>query len=99
MARGATATGGAGHHLSVSARSGNAAEARARGGGIMTWVTWRQHRLEAFWALVFAALLAGCIGYVAIELSAASANCVSSVAFGYCLSGDLFGRIAQSILP
>ena len=64
----------------------------------MTWVTWRQHRLEAFWALVFAALLAGCIGYVAIELSVASANCGSTGGFGYCLSGDLFGRIAQSIL-
>jgi ABC-type transport system involved in multi-copper enzyme maturation permease subunit len=64
----------------------------------LTWVGWRQHRLEALWALIFAALLAGCTGYVAIELSAASAACGHTVGFGYCLSGDLFGRIAQTIL-
>jgi ABC-type transport system involved in multi-copper enzyme maturation permease subunit len=64
----------------------------------MTWVTWRQHRLEALWALILVALLAGCIAYVAIQLSVASADCPGTVGFGYCLRGDLFGGIAQSIL-
>ena len=64
----------------------------------MTWVTWRQHRLEALWALLFASLLAGCIGYVALQLAIASGNCGATVGFGYCLSGDPFGQLARSIL-
>jgi len=64
----------------------------------MTWVTWRQHRLEAFWALLFVSLLAGCIGYVALQLAIASSHCGPTVGFGYCLSGDPFGQLARSIL-
>jgi ABC-type transport system involved in multi-copper enzyme maturation permease subunit len=64
----------------------------------MTWVTWRQHRLEALWVLLFVSLLAGCIGYVALQLAIASSNCGPTVGFGYCLSGDPFGQLARSIL-
>jgi ABC-type transport system involved in multi-copper enzyme maturation permease subunit len=64
----------------------------------MTWVTWRQHRFEALWALVLAGLLAGVTAYTAYELWVASANCPGTIGHGYCLSGDLFGQIAQSIL-
>jgi len=62
------------------------------------WVTWRQHRLEALWAFVLAALLAGSVGFVALQLSIASGSCPGAVGFGYCLSGDAFGQIAQGIL-
>ena len=64
----------------------------------MIWVTWRQHRLEALWAFVLAALLAGSIGYVALQLSIASGSCPPTVGVGNCLSGDLFGQVAQAIL-
>lgn len=64
----------------------------------MIWVTWRQHRLEALWALVLAALLGGSVGYVALQISFASGRCPSTVGFGYCLSSDPFGQIAQAIL-
>lgn len=63
----------------------------------MTWVTWRQHRLEALWALVLAGLLAGVTAYTAYELWVASANC-PRIPGGYCLPNDVFGQIAQSIL-
>ena len=59
----------------------------------MTWVTWRQHRQEALWALVFTALLAGCVGYVAWQLSVASGNCPRMLGSGYCLSGDPLGQL------
>jgi ABC-type transport system involved in multi-copper enzyme maturation permease subunit len=62
----------------------------------MTWVTWRQHRQEALWAVVFTALLAGCVGYVAWQLS--NASCPRMVGSGYCLSSDLLGQIAQSLV-
>jgi ABC-type transport system involved in multi-copper enzyme maturation permease subunit len=65
----------------------------------VTWVTWRQHRLEALWALVFAGLLGGVTAYTAYELWVASAGCPRfSGLGGYCLSNDVFGHIAQSIL-
>ena len=65
----------------------------------MTWVTWRQHRLEALWALILAGLLAGVTAFTTYELWVASAGCpqVSGLG-GYCLSNDVYGRIAQSIL-
>src|SRR3981081_3895586 len=87
-AEGAAVAGGTGDYLSLGARSGNAAKARARGGGIMTWVTWRQHRLEALWALILAGLLAGVTAYTAYELWVASANCPPTIGHGYCLSND-----------
>ena len=64
----------------------------------MTWVTWRQHRQEALWALVFTALLGGCVAYVAWQLSVASGNCPRIVGSSTCLSGDPLGQIAQSLV-
>ena len=64
----------------------------------MTWVTWRQHRLEALWALVLAVLLGGSVGYVALQLWIASGSCPRTVGFSTCLSSDPFGQIAQAIL-
>jgi ABC-type transport system involved in multi-copper enzyme maturation permease subunit len=64
----------------------------------MTWVTWRQHRLEAVWTLVLSALLGGSIGYVALQLSIAVGQCGGNAGLGYCLSGDAFGQIARAIL-
>jgi hypothetical protein len=64
----------------------------------MTWVTWRQHRLEALWALVLVAPLAGGIAYVANQISIASVNCPRTVEFGYCLPGDAFGQLAQTMV-
>jgi ABC-type transport system involved in multi-copper enzyme maturation permease subunit len=64
----------------------------------MIWVTWRQHRLEALWALVLAGLVGGFTAYTAYELWLAAPNCASPVGFGFCLSNDVFGRIAQAIM-
>ena len=64
----------------------------------MIWVTWRQHRLEALWALVLAGLVGGFTAYTAYELWLAAPNCASTVGFGFCLSNDVFGQIAQAIM-
>jgi ABC-type transport system involved in multi-copper enzyme maturation permease subunit len=64
----------------------------------MTWVTWRQHRLEALWALVFTGLLAGCVGYVAWQLSAAFGSCPPVAGFSYCLSSGPLGQVAQALV-
>jgi ABC-type transport system involved in multi-copper enzyme maturation permease subunit len=62
------------------------------------WVTWRQHRLEALWALVLAGLVGGFTAYAAYELWLAAPNCPRTVGFGFCLSNDVFGRMAQAIM-
>jgi ABC-type transport system involved in multi-copper enzyme maturation permease subunit len=54
--------------------------------------------MEALWALVFTTLLAGCIGYVAWQLSLASGNCPGIGGFGYCLPSDPLGQIAQELV-
>src|ERR1700726_586486 len=64
----------------------------------MTWVTWRQHRVEALWALVLAGLVGGFTAYAAYELWLAAPNCPITVGHGFCLSNDVFGQIAQAIL-
>jgi ABC-type transport system involved in multi-copper enzyme maturation permease subunit len=64
----------------------------------MTWVTWRQHRLEALWALVLGGLVGAFTAYAAYELWVAAPNCPRTVGSGLCLSGDIFGQIAQSIM-
>lgn len=64
----------------------------------MMWVTWRQHRLEGLWALVLAGLVGAFTAYAAYELSVAAPNCPRTVGSGLCLSGDIFGQIAQSIM-
>lgn len=61
----------------------------------MSWVTWRQHRLEGAWALVIGALLASAIGFVAYQLHAA--NC-PGVGNGYCFSSDLGGVVAEGLV-
>src|SRR5205807_9074759 len=52
----------ASHHLMVGPRLNR--DVRLNGVELVkaqhTWVTWRQHRQEALWALVFTALLGGC---------------------------------------
>src|ERR1700724_3349661 len=64
----------------------------------MTWVTWRQHRVEALWALVLAGLVGGFTAYAAYELWLAAPNCPITVGHGFCLSNDVFGQIAQAIM-
>ncbi len=64
----------------------------------MTWVTWRQHRLEGLWALVLATLLGGVTAYVAYQISLASAGCGATRGQAYCLPGDAWGQLAQAIL-
>lgn len=61
----------------------------------MTWLTWRQHRVEGAWALVFGAVLAALIGYVAYQLH--PANCPGLVG-GYCFNDDTGGQLAQQIV-
>ena len=61
----------------------------------MSWVTWRQHRLEAAWALAFGLLLAASIAFVAYQLHAA--NCPGLVN-GYCFTSDAGGLLAQQIV-
>ena len=64
----------------------------------MSWVTWRQHRLEGAWSLAFGAALAATIAFVAYELH--SANCAGNGDFGmsYCLGGDLPSQLAQKMI-
>lgn len=64
----------------------------------MTWLTWRQHRLEELWALILAGLIGLSIGYVAYQLHLAASSCPQASGFGYCLSDDIFGAIARAIL-
>ena len=60
----------------------------------MSWVTWRQHRLEGAWALAFGTVLAAAIGFVAFQLH--TAHCI--VEGGYCLSNDPAGQLAQQLI-
>lgn len=64
----------------------------------MTWLTWRQHRTEGLWALIFTVLLGGFTAYAAYQLWLAAPNCPRVVGFGYCFSNDVFGQIAQAIM-
>jgi ABC-type transport system involved in multi-copper enzyme maturation permease subunit len=64
----------------------------------MIWITWRQHRLEALWALVLAGLVGGFTAYAAYELWLAAPNCQRTFGSGFCLSNDVLGQIAQTIM-
>jgi len=64
----------------------------------MTWVTWRQHRLEGAWALALTALLAACIGYVAYVVWKAASDCGGGAEVGLCLPDNLSGQVAQWIV-
>ena len=64
----------------------------------MIWLTWRQHRTEGLWALIFTVLLGGFTAFAAYELWLASSGCSPIVGHGFCLSNDIFGQIAQDIM-
>jgi ABC-type transport system involved in multi-copper enzyme maturation permease subunit len=60
----------------------------------MSWVTWRQHRLEGAWSLAIGAVLAAAVAFVAYELHVASCGAIAN---DYCFSDDVAGRIAQGL--
>lgn len=60
----------------------------------MSWVVWRQHRLEGAWSLALGGALAAAIGFVAYEMHVAA--CPGLVS-GYCLHDDVPGQIAQQL--
>ena len=60
----------------------------------MSWVTWRQHRLEGAWTLVIGAALAAAVAFVAAQLH--YANCPGLVQ-GYCFDNSAAGQAAQLI--
>ncbi len=57
----------------------------------MTWVTWRQHRLEALWAGVPAVLIGVAIAFVTAQLRAAGCSAPHS----FCFHNDAAGQLAQ----
>ena len=61
----------------------------------MSWVTWRQHRLEGLWVLVLSLLMGISIAFVANELRIA--NC-SGPGQSPCLPVDAWGGIAQILV-
>lgn len=63
----------------------------------MTWLTWRQHRLEAAWAVVLAALLGVFTAFLAYQIWLASPGCPAIGNQGYCLPADMWGTLAQQI--
>lgn len=64
----------------------------------MSWVTWRQHRLEGAWSLAFGAALAAVIAFVAYQLQTANCSVVSGHGVGYCFSGDPPGQLARQLV-
>ncbi len=60
----------------------------------MSWVTWRQHRLEGAWSLVIGGALAASIAFVAYEMHVASCGTISN---DYCFNDDIAGKIAQGL--
>lgn len=62
----------------------------------MTWVTWKQHRLEGLWALVAVAALAAAIGYLILYESSIG-GCVGP-ALGYCFANDFGGQVASQLV-
>jgi hypothetical protein len=57
----------------------------------MTWVTWRQHRLEGIWALVVVVLIGGAIAFVANEIRIAGCPGPGQT---FCLLNDPAGQLA-----
>lgn len=60
----------------------------------MSWVTWRQHRLEGAWVVGLGGALAVAIAFVAYQLH--GSQCPGLVN-GYCFSNDVPGQIAQEL--
>jgi hypothetical protein len=61
----------------------------------VTWVTWKQHRLEGAWSLALGTALVAAIGFVAYELHAAGCPREAS---SYCFTGDVAGQLAQRLV-
>lgn len=65
----------------------------------MSWVTWRQHRMEGAWTLGVTAVLAAMIAIVAYEAHVTScANALYSAGVEFCLPNDLLGTVAQLLV-
>ncbi|HKW60767.1 MAG TPA: hypothetical protein VJR46_13535 [Candidatus Dormibacteraeota bacterium] len=65
----------------------------------MTWVTWRQHRLEGVWTLAITLLLAAMIALVAYEVRAATcAGATYSSGISFCFPYDGLGQLAQLLV-
>lgn len=62
----------------------------------MIWVTWRQHRLEGVWSLVFVAAMTAALSFVTWE--AGHPGCPAGGPTGFCLPNDSLGFLAQNIM-
>jgi hypothetical protein len=63
----------------------------------VSWVTWRQHRLEGLWSLIAVALMA--VGIVIVTYEMGHPGCPRSLPGpGYCLPTDAAGTLAEWIL-
>jgi hypothetical protein len=60
----------------------------------MSWLVWKQHRLEGAWSLVLGGALAAMIAFVAYQLHSAACGTVD----GYCFSSDAAGQVAQALV-
>jgi len=62
----------------------------------MIWVTWRQHRFEGVWSLVFVAAMTAALSFVTWE--AGHPGCPAGGPTGFCLPNDPLGFLAQNIM-
>ncbi len=62
----------------------------------MIWVTWRQHRFEGVWSLVFVAAMTAALSFVTWE--AGHPGCPAGGPTGFCLPNDPLGFLAQDIM-
>ncbi len=60
----------------------------------MTWLTWRQHRQEGFWALVAVVVLAGATVLLTHEMSAVACQGAGN---SYCFPDDFAGQVARNL--
>lgn len=62
----------------------------------MIWVTWRQHRLEGAWSLLFVAAMTAALSFVIWE--AGHPGCPAGEQATFCLPNDTLGFVAQNIM-
>jgi hypothetical protein len=62
----------------------------------MIWVTWRQHRLEGAWALVFVAAMTAVMSFIIWEAS--NPGCRPGDVATICLPNDPLGFVAQNLM-
>jgi len=62
----------------------------------VTWLTWKQHRLEGLWALVAVGALAAAIGYLILYESSIG-GCVGP-GLDYCFASDFGGQVASQLV-